>query len=684
MRSTRPTIAFLILACLSPAACRTAPPAARSLPITQGTNEPREIHYGFLFSGNRAGSAASRVEADGTRVYTFEFNDRGRGPSTTSRYKLDAKGLPIFVETTGNDYWKNPVDEKFTWENGRASWKSSSEKEDREVREPAFFLSLSGPPQEMMLLARALLAAPDHRLPLLPTGEARIEEVTSQPVQAAGHTQTVHLYALSGLGFSPAYLWMDESRELFAWVTGWAVVFREGWVDAVPQLTEAQDAAEKARYHDLATKLAHHPQGGLAIRHARLFDPETRTVRPDTTVIVSGNRIQAVGKDGEVTVPPGVEVVDARGKMLLPGLWDMHVHLDEEQGLFNLACGVTTVRDLANDVDQLLDMRRRWDSGEGIGPRVLMAGFMDGPGPYAGPTKVLVSTEKEALDWVDRYAKLGYVQIKLYSSLDPKLVPAIAKRTHELGLRLSGHIPNGMSAEQAVRAGYDEIQHANFLILNFLDPKIDTRTPARFSEVAKHAAELDLDSPRVKDFIALLKEHGTVSDPTLGAFEGMFIGEAGKVDPSLAEVADRLPPQVQRSLYGGGLNPPEDQKQRYRDSYRTMENLVKALHDAGVTIVAGTDGQAGFNLHRELELYVDSGIPAPETLRIATLGAARVMKRDQDLGSIAPGKLADMVLVDGDPAARISDIRRVVLTIKDGNTYDPNAIWATLGVKPVR
>jgi imidazolonepropionase-like amidohydrolase len=710
MRSTRPTVAFVILACLSLAACRTAPPAApesrpgtspsrplkatmipnephepaaESLPVTPAANEPREIHYGFLFSGNRAGSAASRVEADGTLVYTFEFNDRGRGSNITGRYRLGADGLPVFAEITGNDYWKNPVTEKFTRENGRASWKNSSESEDREVRGPAFFLTLNGPPQETMLLAKALLAAPDHRLPLLPTGEARIEEVTSQPVQVAGHTQTVHLYSLSGLGFTPGYVWLDDNRELFASVGGWASLFREGWVDVVPQLTNAQDAAEKARYRDLAAKLAHHPQGGLAIRHARLFDPETRTLRPDTTVIVSGNRIQAVGKDGEVAVPPGAEVIDAQGKTLLPGLWDMHVHLSESDGLFDLACGVTTVRDMANDVDQLQDMRKRWDSGEGIGPRVLMAGFMDGPGPYAGPTKVLVSTEKEALDWVDRYAKLGYVQIKLYSSLDPKLVPPIVKRAHELGLRVSGHIPNGMSAEQAVRAGFDEIQHANFLILNFLDPKIDTRTPARFSEVAKHAAELDLGSPRVKSFIALLKERHTVSDPTLGAFEGMFIGEAGKVDPSLAEVADRLPPQVRRSLYSGGLNPPDDQKQRYRNSYRAMQNMVKALHDAGVTIVAGTDGAAGFNLHRELELYVDSGIPAPETLRIATLGAARVMKRDQDLGSIAPGKLADMVLVDGDPAARISDVRHVVLTVKDGVTYDPNAIWGTLGVKPV-
>ncbi len=193
-----------------------------------------------------------------------------------------------------------------------------------------------------------------------------------------------------------------------------------------------------------------------------------------------------------------------------------------------------------------------------------------------------------------------------------------------------------MNAEQAVRAGFDEIQHANFLMLNFLDPKIDTRTPARFHEVAKHGAEIDLGSAQVKSFIALLKERGTVSDPTLATFEGMFKAQPGEIDPSLAAVADRLPPQVQRSLYGGGLNPPADQMRRYRDSYRAMQNMVKALHDAGVTIVAGTDALAGFTLHRELELYVDSGIPAPEALRIATLGAARVMKRDQELGSSPP------------------------------------------------
>jgi hypothetical protein len=665
----------LLLASLPLAAAAPAPQAA-----------PQEVRYTFLFSGNKAGEAVSRVEANGERLYTFEFNDRGRGPKTSTRIRLDQQGrLPVFEETTGNDYWKSPVDERYEWKEGRAVWKNGSEKEDRELRSPAFYLSLNGPPQETELLAKALLASPDHRLPVLPTGEAQIAKVSSLQVKdSAGNSRTADLYAISGLGFTPGYVWLDSRHNLFASLQGWAALFPEGWDGAIPELTKVQDAAVAARYKDLAAKLTHHPTGGLVIQHARLFDPETKTVRPDVTVVVSGNRIQAVGPDGEVQVPAGAEVVDAKGKMLLPGLWDMHTHLSEDQGIMHLAAGVTTVRDMANDTDKLLDLRKRWDNGDAIGPRVLMAGFIDGPGPYAGPSKVLVDTEEKALAAVDNYAKLGYVQIKLYSSLDPKLVPAIEKRTHQLGLRLSGHIPNGMSAEQAVRAGFDEIQHVNFLMLNFLPPDIDTRTPARFTEVAKHAAELDLKSERVRSFISLLKERGTVSDPTLVAFEGMFTGRPDQLDPSLAPVADRFPAQVRRAVFGGGLNPPAELVQRYRDSYRAMQNMVRALHDAGVTIVAGTDAMAGFCYHRELELYVDSGIPAPDVLAIATLGAARVMKRDDERGTVAAGKLADMILVDGDPTKNISDIRRVVLTVKDGAVYDPAKLYETMGVKPAQ
>jgi imidazolonepropionase-like amidohydrolase len=344
---------------------------------------------------------------------------------------------------------------------------------------------------------------------------------------------------------------------------------------------------------------------------------------------------------------------------------------------------VTSVRDMANDTDQLLDMRRKFDEGTVVGPRVLMAGFMDGRGPYAGPTKVFVDTEDEARAAVDKYASLGYVQIKIYSSVKPELVPRIVEMAHRKGLRVSGHVPAFMNAEQFVAAGVDEIQHANFLFLNFLfDTVKDTRTPVRFTAVAEHAAEIDPDSERVGRFIRLLKERGIVVDPTVNIFEGMFTDRPGRVSAGFAPVAERMPPQVRRALLAGGLPVPEGKDQRYRDSFKSMLKMVAALYRAGVPLVAGTDATPGFSLHRELELYVEAGIPAPKVLQIATLGAARVMKRDKELGSVTPGKLADLILVDGDPASRIGDIRRVTTVVKDGVVYQSSALYQAIGVRP--
>jgi imidazolonepropionase-like amidohydrolase len=229
----------------------------------------------------------------------------------------------------------------------------------------------------------------------------------------------------------------------------------------------------------------------------------------------------------------------------------------------------------------------------------------------------------------------------------------------------------------------DEIQHANFLVLNFLGDSIDTRTPARFTAPARMAAGLDLSSPGVQRFVALLADRHVVVDPTLNAFEGMFTARSGQVSPDFAAVAARLPVSVRRTLLTGGLPVPEGMDARYRESYRRMVQLVGMLHRQGVRLVAGTDALAGFQLHRELELYVEAGIPPADVLYIATLGAAQVMKHDGELGTIAPGKLADVVLVDGDPTARISDVRRTRLVVKDGVVYEPDRLYAAIGVAPI-
>ncbi|HZU44969.1 MAG TPA: amidohydrolase family protein, partial [Terriglobales bacterium] len=484
--------------------------------------------------------------------------------------------------------------------------------------------------------------------------------------------------------FSPYPIWLDPDKQLFAAGSEWSTVIREGWESVWPTLLKAQESAQAERNTRLAKELAKKPAGRLVFRHANLFDSETATIKPGMTVVINGNRIEAVEADNALkNIPAGAQVIDATGKTLIPGLWDMHVHLGEDDGMLDIAAGVTTVRDLANDIDKLMAMRKSFDSGEAIGPRVIMAGFIDGPGPYQGPTKILASTPEQARQFVDRYKMLGYEQIKIYSSVNPELVPVIIDEAHKNGLRVSGHIPAFMSAQQAVEEGYNEIQHINFIFLNFWFDRVkDTRTPARFTEVAQHAAELDLKSQPVQNFIALLKERHVDIDPTVGIFEGMFLARPGSVDPQFAEVADRMPPQVRRGFLGGGLPVPEGMDQRYRDSAQALLNMVNLLYTSGIPIDAGTDTLAGFALHSELEYFVKAGIPAPQVLQIATLGAARIMKHDGQSGSITPGKLADVVLIDGNPATRISDIRRVKTVVKDGVVYDSTAVYRAMGVAP--
>jgi imidazolonepropionase-like amidohydrolase len=640
------------------------------------------LRYAVLMQGNPAGSELVWRETDDSYSMRYEYNDRGRGPDFRVEVRLDDADLPVEWSVTGVDYLKNEVREDFHNDGSRARWRNQGEDGEATVRDPSLYLPMNSTPYSDALVTRALLMAADGRLPLFPEGRAAIEVADSLVLESGDDRVAVTLYAIGGTGFSPSFVWLDSEGEFFGRSSGWMGVVREGWEEVLPRLHASQQRYEDEWLGRLADELSLRPGGPVAIRNARLFDPRTLSVSSGMTVLVDGNRIAAVGPDDEVRLPEGTEQMDALDRTLLPGLFDMHVHIDKLDGLLQLAAGVTTVRDLANDIDGLLDTRRAFDEGRAIGPRVIMAGFMDGPGPFAGPTKVLVDTEAEIRDWIDRYAELGYEQIKMYSSIEPELVPTIVEAAHAHGMRVSGHIPAFMTASQAVRDGFDEIQHINMLFLNFLGDTLDTRTPLRFTAVAQHAVELDLDADSVQSFIRALRERDVVVDPTVGIFDAMFTARPGSVSPQFAAVADRLPPMVRRGYLDGGLPVPEGMDGRYRESAGRMLDLVFELYRQGIRIVPGTDAMAGFALHRELELYARAGIPAPEVLRIATLGAAEVAARDDVLGSIEPGKLADLILVDGDPSVSIADIRKVDFVMKDGVLYDPAALYAALGVLP--
>jgi imidazolonepropionase-like amidohydrolase len=660
---------------------QTQPSAVPALPADVPATADR---YSVLLMGNLAGQQAVWTASDGALHMFFQFNDRGRGPKTTTILKLGSDGIPVSETVAGNDYLKSPVDENYSLEAGTAHWKNDDEKGEKKISAPAFYSSLNGGPSEIALLIRAALQN-GGKIALLPEGEARVErkielDIEAPGKDAAGKKKHIALYAVSGLDFSPGYLWLDGDK-FFGVVDDWGTVIYEGWEPSVQTLLAAQQKVKDSRAAELATKLAHHPRANrILFKDANLFDSESGKIIPHRNVLIEGNRIVNAdlgGYDGRLP-----EVIDATNKTLIPGLRDMHSHVTDNDGLLNLAAGVTTVRDLANDTESLMARRQRIIDGKEIGTRIVLAGIIDGPGPFQGPTKVLVSNEAEARAAVDNYKKLGYVQIKIYSSVKPELVPFIIDEAHKNGLRVSGHIPAEMTAAQCVELGYDEIQHINFLVLNFFPEVKNTNTTPRLTEPALRAAGLDLTSAQVQAFIKLLQDHHTKLDLTLSIFEDMYLSRAGEIPRGFQPIASRLPAQVRRGLLSQGLTPPEGKDETYRKSFARMLEFAGLLYRSGIPIEAGTDSMAGFALHHELELDVEAGIPANVVLQNATLNAARIMSMDKDLGSIAAGKLADMVLIDGDPTKNISDIRKTALVVKDGVVYKPTELYSELGVKP--
>jgi imidazolonepropionase-like amidohydrolase len=221
------------------------------------------------------------------------------------------------------------------------------------------------------------------------------------------------------------------------------------------------------------------------------------------------------------------------------------------------------------------------------------------------------------------------------------------------------------------------------VFLNFLaTPEDDTRTPLRFTLVAEEAGSLDLESTAVREFITLLRERGTVVDPTVTIFDSMFRHRSGSLNPSYAMIAEHLPPAVRRGLLSSSLDITADNAARYAASADALLAMIAALHRAGVTLVAGTDALTGFTLHRELELYGRAGIPTADVLRLATIGAARVVGVETELGRIAPGYRAEMVLLDGDPLADLSALRRVSLTLRGNRYYRAAELHKAIGVRP--
>ena len=645
---------------------------AFALGAAQARDDKVQIH------GQEVGT--QKVETDGkgtTTTADYHYSERGRGDEIKASWTLNAQGLPIHYEARGVDYWKAPVEERFDLAAGHVSWHNRVDHADKPLAAPAFYLPANPPPEYQAVLARALLKAPGQTLALLPGGTAKLSKVRSLDV--AG--QHLTLYHITGLDFLPTPVWLHDDGSTAAVLSDWLGTLPPELMPAREQLMDAQNAAAQAWHADLAARYARKPAGGaLLIRHARLFDPRDLSVREHMSVRIDGERIVMVAEDAKVEAPANAEVIDAQNRFLMPGLWDVHQHFAETDGVFDLIAGVTSARDMANDNVPMLARVKRFDEGTELGPRVTLAGIIEGTGPLAGPTDVRVQTREQAQAAVDWYAEHGYEQIKLYSSFPPELIAPIAEMAHARGMRVSGHVPAFTIAQQFIERGADEIQHLNFILLNFFPEFGETRGKDRYTFAAEKVSSFSLDDPRWAEFVKLMQQHHTVLDPTLVTLEGLFYGEPSKAPPALQPVVQRFPVVARRQMLSGAVAVPAGHEAAYAQAFPAFLRMAKSLYDAGITLMPGTDAFSGYSLHRDLELYVQAGIPNAEVLRMATLIPARVLGVEFNRGAIAPGRLADMILVDGDPLKNISDIRHVYRTIKGGKIIDPVALEQALGI----
>jgi hypothetical protein len=489
---------------------------------------------------------------------------------------------------------------------------------------------------------------------------------------------------LTGADSEPWYYWLrdDASQTLLAVVQPWWQLVLKGHESLGAALLARQQQAQDERLVALQRRLAQPLPGATLIRGVRWFDARSAVMRGPSDVWLHGGRIAAITPPGALRTSSD-RVVDGAGRTLIPGLFDMHTHVWAGEGLYNLAAGVTSTRTMGGNNTEVTRLKARIDSGEVAGPTVYPAGLIEGKSPFSLRYGFVVDSLEDALQAVDWYAARGYRQVKLYNSIKPEWVKPLAAHAHSRGLGVAGHVPAFMRAEDVVRAGYDELTHINQVMLNFVvRDGDDTRTLARFTRVGEDGQRLSLQSAQARQFLRLLRKHGTTVDPTLGAFEAMFNQQQGQPNPSWVDVAEHLPAVWRRSLQVAEMDLEGSRLASYRQSYQRMLELTAAMHRAGVPLVAGTDGFAGLGLHRELALYVRAGIPAPQVLRIATLNAARVAGVEHRAGSVEVGKAADLLLVDGDPSQRISDLRRASLVFKGGAAYAPAAIYEALGFKP--
>jgi imidazolonepropionase-like amidohydrolase len=430
----------------------------------------------------------------------------------------------------------------------------------------------------------------------------------------------------------------------------------------------------------------------LAITDVALIDGVSDAVRPHQTVIVRDGRIVAVGPAASTPVPRGARRIDGRGRWLIPGLWDMHVHafahgFPDFAGPLMLAWGVTGARDMGFYLDTARFWRGEVEAGRVQGPRMVIGGRLDGPANRA-PWVARAASGDDARRAVDSLAGAGADFIKVYSSLGRDAYFAAADQARRRGIAVAGHVPHTVSVLEAVRAGQRGIEHGDDLMRacsrddaalrrELASPRKDASPAAEIALIHDHARRMraGFDAPRCTAVLAEMARTGTRLTPTLTVYQPYLArGDTSVMHPSMLP---SVPPRL-RAEWRARLDRTTPADTAVVAAFFSLPRTGEA-HRLGVRVMAGTDAPLAFlvpglALHDELALLVRAGLTPMQALRAATYEPAAYLGALDTLGTIRPGRAADLVLLRADPLADIRNTRRIETVIARGRVVDREAL----------
>jgi Amidohydrolase family len=635
----------------------------------------------ILSNGEAVGRLVATRDAHSVDIDYFVDNN-GRGPKHKEHLVLGPSGLPIEWSIKGTSLMGGTVNEQLTWKDGVERWMSQADTGEMRAAAPQLYVGNDASPWALGLYAQLLSKSANHSLDVLPRGTMQLEKLRPVSIGSGAKAQHLNAYLLSGIELTPEILLMDQRGRLFAQLSA-EIVVRQGFETQYEALKNLGEALTLERLQAIQKRTAHTYEAPIRIQNVRLFDPQSLTVGPPVSVVVFRGVITTIEPLTTAAPPADEVIVDGGGGTLVAGLHDMHAHNSLWSGVFYLAAGVTTTRDMGNVNSVLLDLVKRLDAGEIPGPHIIRSGFIEGRSPYSARLGVIPETLEEGLGDVHWYADRGYVQIKIYNSMNPEWVKPLATEARKLGLRTVGHVPAFTTPDRMIEDGYNEITHVNQLMLGWLiQPGEDTRTPLRLTAMSR-AADLDLGGAPVRHTIDLMKSHQVGLDTTAVIVERLMLSRAGQVAEGDAPYLDHMPIGYQRYRRRSFVNfVDEAEKARYEAAFAKVLDVMALLHREGIPLWPGTDDTTGFTVHRELELYAKIGMTPAEVLRVATFDCDRYLVRDQHYGSLERGKRADFFLIPGDPSQSISAIRLIELVMKNGVIYYPQELYQAIGIKP--